>query len=307
MCKLYPQFNPLRELRNTLSKMRLNKLAVGSDGRNRTLLSPYRAVTSRSQPSSSKYIFGPDTVWRGFIKPPPGHGNAYIDYRSQEFGVGAALSGDQAMQADYNSKDVYLSFAKAVGLVPADATKVSHPEARELAKLVVLGIGYGMEAIALAFRINRHVLVARSLLRHYRERYWRYEEWANNRVRGAMLTGLTYTSFGWQYHITPNVNVRSVRNFPAQGNAAEILRLAICLGIENGIKICGPVHDAVLIEAPLDRLDEDIARMRGYMERASEIVLDGFKLGTDYVAVRYPDRYMDPRGRQFWDTIMSLL
>jgi hypothetical protein len=307
MCKLYPQFNPLRELRSTLSKMRLNKLAVGSDGRNRTILSPYRAITSRSQPSSSKYIFGPDTVWRGFIKPPPGHATAYIDYRSQEFGVAAAKSGDEAMQADYNSGDVYLSFAKAAGLVPADATKVSHPDARELAKLIVLGIGYGMGEQALAFRINRHVLVARSLLRRYRERYWRYEEWANNRVRGAMLAGLTHTVFGWLYHITPNVNVRSVRNFPVQGNAAEILRLAVCLGIENGIKICGPVHDAVLIESPLDEIESDVARMRACMGRASEIVLDGFKLVTDYVVVRYPDRYMDPRGRQFWDTIMSLL
>jgi hypothetical protein len=61
MCKLYPQYNPLRELRSTLSKMRLNKLAVGSDSRNRTILSPYRAITSRSAPSSSKYIYGPDT------------------------------------------------------------------------------------------------------------------------------------------------------------------------------------------------------------------------------------------------------
>jgi hypothetical protein len=122
-----------------------------------------------------------------------------------------------------------------------------------------------------------------------------------------MLAGLTYTVFGWLYHITPDVNVRSVRNFPIQGNAAEILRLAVCLGIENGIKICGPVHDAVLIESPLGQIESDVAKMRTCMERASEVVLDGFKLGTDCVVVRYPDRYMDPRGRQFWDTIMSLL
>jgi hypothetical protein len=48
--------------------------------------------------------------------------------------------------------------------------------------------------------------------------------------------------------------------------------------------------------------------MRAYMEQASELVLDGFKLRTEFVAVRYPDRYMDEeRGRQFWNVVMSLL
>jgi len=92
-----------------------------------------------------------------------------------------------------------------------------------------------------------------------------------------------------------------------QGNAAEILRLAICLGVENGITVCAPIHDAVLIESPLDRLDSDIARMRGYMEQASEVVLNGFRLRTEFTKVCHPDRYMDARGRQFWDTVMSLL
>ena len=43
------------------------------------------------------------------------------------------------------------------------------------------------------------------------------------------------------------------------------------------------------------------------MERASEIVLDGFKLRTAFTEVRYPDRYMDKRGREFWNVLMSLL
>jgi hypothetical protein len=86
------------------------------------------------------------------------------------------------------------------------------------------------------------------------------------------------------------------------------LRLAICLGVENGIQVCAPIHDAVLIMAPIDQLDADIDKMRGFMEQASELVLDGFKLRTEYVAVRYPDRHMDEgRGRQFWDVVMSLL
>ena len=54
----YPQIGPLRELRYSLSKLRLNDLQVGNDGRNRTLLGPYGSKTGRNQPSSAKYVFG---------------------------------------------------------------------------------------------------------------------------------------------------------------------------------------------------------------------------------------------------------
>jgi hypothetical protein len=39
MARLYPLVAPLRELRFSLSQLRLNSLAVGSDDRNRCLLS----------------------------------------------------------------------------------------------------------------------------------------------------------------------------------------------------------------------------------------------------------------------------
>jgi hypothetical protein len=86
-----------------------------------------------------------------------------------------------------------------------------------------------------------------------------------------------------------------------------MLRLACCIGTENGIEVCAPVHDAVLICAPLDRLDRDIARMRDAMREASRVVLDGFELGTDVEIVRYPDRYADPRGAVMWDRVMNLI
>ena len=64
-----------------------------------------------------------------------------------------------------------------------------------------------------------------------------------------------------------------------QANGAEMLRLACCLATERGIEVCAPVHDAVLICAPLERLDADVARMQDAMREASRIVLDGFELG----------------------------
>jgi DNA polymerase I len=46
--RAYPQVAPLRELRSALSDLRLNDLAAGPDGRNRTILSAFRSRTGRN-------------------------------------------------------------------------------------------------------------------------------------------------------------------------------------------------------------------------------------------------------------------
>ena len=93
MARTYPTVAPMRELRVSLSQMRLADLAVGQDGRNRCLLSAFQARTGRNQPSNSRFIFGPAVWLRSLIKPAPGYALASIDWEQQEFGIGAALSG----------------------------------------------------------------------------------------------------------------------------------------------------------------------------------------------------------------------
>jgi DNA polymerase I-like protein with 3'-5' exonuclease and polymerase domains len=305
--RAYPLVSPLRELRSALSDLRLNDLAVGRDRRNRTLLSPFRSRTGRNQPSNTQYIFGPSVWLRGLIKPPPAYGIAYVDWSQQEFGIAAALSGDAAMQLAYRSGDPYLAFAKQAGAVPSDATKATHGPQRELFKQCVLATQYGMEAQSLASRIAQLPIVARDLLRAHRETYRQFWAWSDAAVDQAMLLGMIHTVFGWPIRVNRRTNSRSLRNFPMQANGAEMLRIACCLATERGIEVCAPIHDAVLICAPLDRLDSDIAAMRAAMAEASMFVLAGFELATDVKIVRWPDRYTDPRGNEMWDRVCSLV
>jgi DNA polymerase I len=305
--RIHPRVAPLRELRGALSEMRLSDLAVGRDGRNRTLLSAFRARTGRYQPSNTKFIFGPSVWLRGLIQPPPGHGLAYIDWAQQEFGIAAALSGDPLMMDAYRSGDPYLAFAKQAGAVPVDATKATHQAARDQFKACVLAVQYGMGAEALARRIGQPPIRARDLLRLHRETYRVFWRWSDAAVDHAMLTGSLHTVFGWRVQVPAESNDRSLRNFPMQANGAEMLRLACCLATERGIDVCAPVHDAVLISAPLERLDADVVRMQDAMREASRVVLNGFELGTDATVVRYPDRYMDERGVAMWQRVMTLL
>lgn len=307
MARSYPTVAPLRELRASLSELRLNDLAVGRDGRNRCLLSPFRARTGRNQPSNSKFIFGPSVWLRGLIQPPPGFAVAYIDWSQQEFGIAAALSGDANMIAAYQSGDPYLAFAKLAGAVPPDATKASHAAERELFKQCVLAVQYGMSAEGLALRIGQPPVVARDLLRAHVETFRRFWRWSDAAVDTAMLRGRLQTCFGWTIHTAADANPRMLRNFPMQGNGAEMMRLACSLTIERGVELCCPVHDALLICAPIDRIDEAVETTQCAMREASRIVLAGFELAADAKIVRWPERYSDPRGERMWSIVTQLL
>jgi DNA polymerase I-like protein with 3'-5' exonuclease and polymerase domains len=272
------------------------------------MLSAFRARSSRNAPSNSRFIFGPSVWLRGLIKPPEGYAVAYIDWCQQEFGIAAALSGDEAMMAAYRTGDPYLAFAKQAGAVSQDATKQSHGTIRDLFKITALGVQYGMEALSLALRIGQPPCMARDLLRKHRETYSRFWRWSDAAIDCAMLNGSITTVFGWHVRVgVDNVNPRSLRNFPMQGNGAEMLRLACCLATEQGIEVCAPVHDAILIAAPLDRIEADVARTRAAMAEASRVVLAGFELETDAKVVAWPDRYMDPRGSRMWAEVMTLI
>lgn len=306
--RLHPnEIGPLRELRHALSQLRLERLAVGSDARNRCMLSPFASRTSRNQPSTSQFIFGSSCWLRSLIKPPVDWALAYIDYEQQEFGIGAALSGDPAMRSAYEGGDPYLEFARQAGAVPPSATKQSHRRERELFKVCALAVQYGMGAEGLAGRLNISTAHAGELLRLHRRIYPRFWNWNDGAVNFALLSGRIHSVFGWEMAVVADPNVRALQNFPLQANGAEMLRLACIFATEAGIHVCAPVHDALLIEAPISEIDAVVAATQGHMGRASELVLGGFALRTDVKIVRHPDRYMDDRGRTFWDTVMALL
>ena len=307
MAKAYPEIAPLHELRSTLSKLRLNGLTIGEDNRNRYMLSPFRSKTERNQPSNTRAIYGPSTWMRSFIKPEQGMAIAYIDWCQQEFGIAAVLSQDSAMLEAYQSGDPYLAFAIQSGTVPANATKATHPAERERFKACILGVQYGMGPHSLAVQIGQSVDHAKLLLDLHRRTYRTFWKWSDAVQEHYALGGKLTTVFGWELQPIVEYNPRSIRNYLMQANGAEMLRLACIHLTEAGIRVCAPVHDALLIEAPLDEIDAVVEQARALMARASREVLGGFELSTDVEIVRYPDRYMDKRGVVMWNTVNELV
>jgi hypothetical protein len=307
MATLHPQIQPMRELRATLSQMKLSALAVGPDSRNRYMLSAFRSITGRNQPSNQKGIYGPATWIRHLIKPIKGRAICYIDYEQQEFGVAAALSGDKNMMDAYASGDPYLTFAKQAGAVPPEATKATHPEVRDLYKTTALGVQYGSGAESLAQRLGKTLEHAKALLRHHQRVYATFWRWSDAAATRGMLGRPLVSAFGWRTFGKGDGNPRTFRNFYAQANGAEMLRLAIIGLAESGISVCAPVHDAVLIEAPESEIDQVVAEARQIMEAASRVVLGGFTIRTEEKIVRYPERYTEKRGTEMWRRLVELL
>ena len=62
-----------------------------------------------------------------------------------------------------------------------------------------------------------------------------------------------------------------------------------------------------MVEGPEWEIDDVVAETQEAMAEASAIVLDGFRLRSDAKIVRWPDRYMDDRGREFWGRVVTLL
>jgi DNA polymerase I-like protein with 3'-5' exonuclease and polymerase domains len=300
--------------------MRKIKLAVGSDFRNRTVLWPFKAKTSRTQPKASLWIFSPAVWLRSLIKPGPGTAVAYIDYSSMEFLIAASLSDGHTgpvnnMLDMYRSGDPYLAFSKSVGAVPSAATRKTPgvDEIRDKYKTMLLAVQYGMSVETLAGRLGVSTFEAHEMLTQHHEQFSQYWAWSDDWVQHALQIGIMRTAFGWTCRTgITEFNERSIRNWPIQATGADILRISCILAHRHGIKLLAPVHDAVLIEAPIERIEAYVAVMREIMRRASRIVLNAdpkgtHELRTDYTIIRYPDRYSDKRGAQIWDKVLQLL
>jgi DNA polymerase-1 len=218
---------------------------------------------------------------RALIRPPEGHGIAYVDFAAQEIGLAATLSGDARMLEGYLSGDPHIHFAVMAGLAPPGANKRTHPQIRARCKQTNLGVNYGMGRDLLSIKLGIGLAAADTLLRLHRRVYATYWDWTGDEGRRAMARGIMSTAFGWHRRLVPGVDMKSVRNFAVQANANEMLRVATVVAVEAGLSLCCPVHDALLLLAPLDRLDEDVAHLRYLMGEAGRVVSGGLTFLTD--------------------------
>ena len=151
------------------------------------------------------------------------------------------------------------------------------------------------------------------MLVQHRELFAQYWQWSDDWVQHSLQTGMMRSAMGWTCAVgITELKERSIRNWPIQTACADMLRISCIMAARHRLRILAPIHDAVLIESPIERIEADVKLMQEIMRRASRIVLnstaDGdHELRTDAKIVRYPDRYTDKRGADMWAEVMNKL
>jgi DNA polymerase-1 len=230
-----PGIEALHALRDSLGVVVRAKLPIGRDGRNRPSLFPFCTASGRN--AHSKSLFNAHAGMRSFMAFSPDKIGVYLDWRTQEVGIAAGLSGDQALMSACNDGDVYYSLARVCGLTDdpdKKRWKNSNPAQRQRMKALQLAISYGMGVPSLARGLDRHPLIASAIIEKHKRQYPRFWEWRAERVTSAMLERQMDTVFGWPLYLSISPNERTLFNFPMQGNGAEMLRLAAWRMCEAG-------------------------------------------------------------------------
>jgi DNA polymerase I-like protein with 3'-5' exonuclease and polymerase domains len=220
--------------------------------------------------------------------------------------IAAIRSGDTALLEACGS-DVYLGIADQLGFLRASMSQPEIDAVRTLFKTVVLGIQYGLGAHSLAVRTGLSLYEAAEILKRLKARFRIFEDFVANVLDHAGVHLEVGTQFDWRMQCPPDINPRTVRNFPMQSTGAEILHVLCILAERRGIEIVAPVHDAVMAQCPAEFVGDVSTALDRCMRDAAAIVLRGYELPTDEQLIRPGERFYDKRGVAMWTTVTKLL
>lgn len=230
---------------------------VGSDGMVRPFMNIYRSQSARSQPSATGFLFLKAAWMRVLCEPPKGKMCVTIDWGSQEFFLGALMSGDRTMIKAYQSGDPYLSFAKEAGAVPRDGKRKDYGPIRDAFKSTTLAEMYMMGIDSLQAKLTNDTGKvytrdeAEDLDYLFRDVYYDFCQARENWVRDYYEDGYHRSPEGW-YMWADNPNFRSIANKPIQNFGSDIMRRAVHYADVAGLTVIKTLHDALYIMCDLN-------------------------------------------------------
>jgi DNA polymerase I len=309
MAKKHQRFVDLFTAVELLQNYKTFDLPIGPDGRCRAPNIPWQQKTGRVTPAGAN-LYRMHALFRHVIVPPPGRAVGYVDLKAAEYGISAALSGDENMIATYvdvlegRAEKPYLVTGKKLGLLPADADS-KHPKYK-MCKAAELAMSYGQTPQGCAEANNISLQAAEDFHEGHRRLYFKYWDYTTWRIKEARGDGYIKTPLGYSMHVHRGIPDNTLLNWPMQATCAEIMRLATSRMVDEGLSICATVHDAVLLEASLEEIDRHVEIAKKCWRWASEKILK-FRLDADAKIVRYPDRYTDEDGADAWNQLVQFL
>ncbi|MCM2678284.1 DNA polymerase I [Echinimonas agarilytica] len=214
-----------------------------------------------------------------------GYALVAADYSQIELRIMAHLSGDKGLlDAFSNNLDVHKATAAEVFGVNLDQVSADQ---RRSAKAINFGLIYGMSAFGLSKQLGIGRNQAQQYMDTYFERYPGVLEYMERTREKAEENAYVETIFGRRLYL-PDIRARNVArkkaaeraaiNAPMQGTAADIIKLAM-LNVANWLTepenqdvfMVMQVHDELVLEVPLHKLDEVKSKVIDLMEKSAEL------------------------------------
>ena len=216
----------------------------------------------------------------------PAEENVYLDadYSQIELRVLAHISNDENMiQAFNNGEDIHKQAASKVFKTPIDqVTKAQRSDA----KAVNFGIVYGISDFGLGEQLGISRKKAKQYIDEYLEQYSGIKKFMEDITEKAKEQGYVETLFHRRRYIPElksnnymvrQFGARAAMNTPIQGTAADIMKIAMInvykelknKGLKS--KIVLQVHDEMMIETPLNEIEDVKQIMKKCMESAIEL------------------------------------
>jgi len=223
-------------------------------------------------------------IRRAFIPAHPLEKLLVADYSQIELRLLAHLSKDPLLIKLFTD-DVDLHLATAAQVFELAPEEVS-PEIRRRAKAINFGIIYGMSAFGLSEQLGIETEEAKKFIDNYFQRFPKVKKYLESSIATGYNRGFVTTIMGRRRNMpelkNSNYQVRSfgervATNFPLQGSAADIIKLAM-IKIDDRLisegwqtRMVLQVHDELIFEVP--PLEENAAfrMVKEEMEKVFEL------------------------------------
>jgi DNA polymerase I len=216
------------------------------------------------------------------------------DYSQIELRLLTHFCGDEALQQAFlEDKDVHASVAAEVYKVPESEVTSAQ---RRVAKMINFGVIYGMSAFGLAERLEMKRTDAEKFIKAYFDRFSKVLAYQDALLARTRKLGYVATILGRRRpfdarairgnssYRSRNQAEREAINMEIQGSAADLMKLAL-INIHRKLrldrlesKMLLTVHDEIVLESPLNEVDQvsDLVRseMNGAMNLAVPLKVD---------------------------------
>jgi DNA polymerase-1 len=235
---------------------------------------------------------------RSIFVAPLGERLIVLDYSQIELRIAAALAPDARMLEAFRAgEDLHRATgAMLLRKLPKEITR----DERQIAKSAAFGLLYGAGAQGLrayaqaTYGIKLTLEAARDLRSKFFRHYGGLAAWHARAHEGEtrVTEGRTVTGRRRFLYVSPGAEVSDINwnafqlltNFPVQGSAADVLKLAmikVAESLQKGARLRACVHDELILSAPAGVAQETLARAHTAMTQAFNELFPGVPIEVE--------------------------